>query len=875
MPGDPPLPTQPLQPAPRAGRSHHRRWLSGLVGFRGHPESDDGVPRDEASRCDVQLPEELWAKVAITLSPCEFMHLLLCRKDLIFQQDRNRLWHFFCHVKGFARGWVQDLQLSSGKYFEACGSSICPGTGSSSKKLLDSQVNWHFLFRRNSMAKVLPVPHLFTWLRIGNEELCFAILEADAEAIFPDHLAAKRCYSPELVMCALRSALFIGVGDTPPLRIRDLRAGRTGFPIRSSRFFVGESPASAVVEFPCTENSIRWAMPPYCELKEEQSQSYVDLVPSVGPNILGRKWGWLVEISGDGSFNPEPRWLHVASHKPAATVTVRDLCKDVSKLLEPFGTFKVWPASLQDPTKPADVEHGFELLRDLRWTQSERILIQKVTLPVRPGLDRWNADPEEHVAPVPGAPSETCKSKFQHVVFFQRDALRSPVALQYRQGRCCSKDATAAAADFAHLSTRECSRGVEALGNSSSSTASQLSRSATSSKCKMHVLHSRNLLTTSRGVRQFEFHPVRANTLLVGKKDGAVAIIDLEKDRQTHTCFVASHPILGLSWLHTEPQWAVVGASQSGALRLVKHDEGRPDAMEQVELEPFSHLSSLSMNCTDDFFMTSGFCVDVGLYDVTTGRRVNTFCGLHQNFINILRFAHRSPHLFATASFDHTCKVWDLRDPNIHADKPAMCCGTDTLNVMCCFAPDDSRLLVSGVDEALRQFDLRMHGQGTKFPVPTMNSSINYRRSLYMAGGEVVATVATNESFLRLYDAGAPHRCLGQVDFRNMLLNPPSARSIVSAGGRCTPSAGPFSRTMTRMTGSPAASTVHGGRPALAQDSLENGPCVEYLQSLRCHPSDPTLLGTLVAASEPNPESYIAAVRLEEVGTAYSAMYVG
>ncbi|CAE7158322.1 unnamed protein product, partial [Symbiodinium pilosum] len=83
---------------------------------------------------------------------------------------------------------------------------------------------------------------------------------------------------------------------------------------------------------------------------------------------------------------------------------------------------------------------------------------------------------------------------------------------------------------------------------------------------------------------------------------------------------------------------------------------------------------------TDDYFMTSGFCIDVGLYDVVTGRRIKTFRNLHQNFINILRFSHRTPQLFATASFDHTCKVWDLRDPNLNADKPVACCSTDTLN---------------------------------------------------------------------------------------------------------------------------------------------------------------------------------------------------
>ena len=79
---------------------------------------------------------------------------------------------------------------------------------------------------------------------------------------------------------------------------------------------------------------------------------------------------------------------------------------------------------------------------------------------------------------------------------------------------------------------------------------------------------------------------------------------------------------------------------------------------------------------------------------------------------------------------------------------------------MCSFSPDDSRLLVSGVDEELRQFDLRKGLgvapkspkspkssalqclAGSRFPVPCLGSSINYRRSLYVAGGDVVGSSA-------------------------------------------------------------------------------------------------------------------------------------
>merc|ERR1719160_2271268 len=140
---------------------------------------------------------------------------------------------------------------------------------------------------------------------------------------------------------------------------------------------------------------------------------------------------------------------------------------------------------------------------------------------------------------------------------------------------------------------------------------------------------------------------------------------------------------------------------------------------------------------------------------------MTTFRGLHQNFTNIVRFANRQPHMFATASFDHTCKVWDLRQP-LAADRAAASFQTDTLNVMCTFSPDDNSILCSGVDSTLQQFSLAAtsrgpismgprapgsapapapaagsapNSQGGRFPLPALTDDTNYRRSLYLASG--------------------------------------------------------------------------------------------------------------------------------------------
>eukprot|EP00931_Biecheleriopsis_adriatica_P089796 TRINITY_DN63875_c0_g1_i1.p1 TRINITY_DN63875_c0_g1~~TRINITY_DN63875_c0_g1_i1.p1 ORF type:complete len:930 (+),score=157.53 TRINITY_DN63875_c0_g1_i1:122-2911(+) len=835
-----------------------------------------GMEKEKVHACGkTQLPAEMWGNVAITLHPNQFMRLLVCRRNMVQKTERLRLWHFFCHFKGFARAWDS-------------------GSHPVSLPMCSAEVNWQLAYQQNAAAEVSETDNMSTWIRIGPEEVRLVIPEADTDRkeIFPDKVRECNFFPLCVLRRKLSRMLLFTHSAAVPFRLRELIAGRAGFLMLSTRCFADESPASAVVEWPLgltTGGDPIWQYPPHGKAPEEPL-SFSEVLPGkLGPLALGRRNGWLVELrcvapqeanaAGTHVASSSSRWVHVAEDKPAADVTLRDLCQAVHAELVALGSqaSHVWLACLEQPIRPTEeVELGFRLLRDLRWTQSECLTIHEVWVRTSP-TDRW-IDPEELSGTEPGQLSQG-GPKPKLLALLQRDALRRPAKLcAHRAAQWSSASAEAAAAlacvpsmvargsslrrGQAHtgMSAEEC--GIDGGQASASSSLSCKPRWKTTDQygCDQ-VLHSRRLLYTTSGVRQFEFHPVREEIMLVGKKDGSAAIINYNKDCQTHSMFLDNYPILGLSWLNTQPQWAVVAASQSGSMRFLQYDEGRGGTMNNVELEPFVHLSSLSMNCTDDFFMTSGFCIDVGLYDVFTGKRMKTFRNLHQNFINILRFAHRTPHMFATASFDHTCKVWDLRDPNIHADKPAMCCSTDTMNVMCCFHPNDMQLLVSGVDEALKQFDLRMHSQGSKFPVPALNSNVNYRRSLYLAGGNVVATVATNESSLQFYGTEAPHRWMGTIDFRNVLLRPPQNQR------RPAPRLAPRGGSLSAILAARRSSLNRAVPPAEQQEQVaaeDDGPRVEYLQSLRCHPSDPCLLGALVAASEPSPESYIAAIRLGE-----------
>ena len=252
------------------------------------------------------------------------------------------------------------------------------------------------------------------------------------------------------------------------------------------------------------------------------------------------------------------------------------------------------------------------------------------------------------------------------------------------------------------------------------------------------------ILRSTRDTRQFEFHPFDPNLILLGSRSGVVSIVDANRDFQTCQVRVDSSPILALSWMKLHANFALYGASLSGLVGMV--------CMESMNYQPicrFGNLSSISINCTDDFLLVSGFSKNISLFDIHTGNCVREFADIHTNFINIVRFANLDPNIYTTSSFDSLCKLWDLRDPN-----PVATHSSPTLNVMCSFSPNDDRVLVSGLDNSVTQLCVRSGFVPIEMPpITPTNTTTNYRRSVYLADGKRFITSGTDENFVRVIDA--------------------------------------------------------------------------------------------------------------------------
>ncbi|XP_051146853.1 protein DWD HYPERSENSITIVE TO UV-B 1 isoform X3 [Andrographis paniculata] len=262
--------------------------------------------------------------------------------------------------------------------------------------------------------------------------------------------------------------------------------------------------------------------------------------------------------------------------------------------------------------------------------------------------------------------------------------------------------------------------------------------------------------------RQFEYHPSDSSLMVFGTLDGEVVIINHESGKIVRNIpsLGAMNSVLGLCWLKRYPSKLIAG-SDNGSLRLydIKHIPAEGGWLHHtpgsINFDEFDQLTSVHVNSTDELFLASGYSKNVALYDIGTGRRLHVFADMHQEHINVVKFSNHSPSMFATSSFDQDVKMWDIRQ------KPIQPCYTATSsrgNVMVCFSPDDHYLLVSAVDNEVKQLlavDGRLH---MDFGIASTGSSQNYTRSYYMSGRDYVISGSCDEHVVRICCANTGRR---------------------------------------------------------------------------------------------------------------------
>ncbi|KAK4401723.1 hypothetical protein Sango_0913000 [Sesamum angolense] len=262
--------------------------------------------------------------------------------------------------------------------------------------------------------------------------------------------------------------------------------------------------------------------------------------------------------------------------------------------------------------------------------------------------------------------------------------------------------------------------------------------------------------------RQFEYHPSDSSLMVFGTLDGEVVVINHESGKIVSyiPSLGAMNSILGLCWLRKYPSKLIAG-SDNGSLRLydIQHmsttNRRLYHSFGSVTFDEFDQLTSVHVNSTDELFLASGYSKNVALYDINSGRRLQVFADMHREHINVVKFSNHSPSLFATSSFDQDVKMWDIRQkPN----QPCYTASSSRGNVMVCFSPDDHYLLVSAVDNEVKQLlavDGRLH---LDFGIASTGSSQNYTRSYYMSGRDYVISGSCDEHVVRICCANTGRR---------------------------------------------------------------------------------------------------------------------
>lgn len=224
--------------------------------------------------------------------------------------------------------------------------------------------------------------------------------------------------------------------------------------------------------------------------------------------------------------------------------------------------------------------------------------------------------------------------------------------------------------------------------------------------------------------------------------------------------------VFGLAWLNKRPDMFVCG-EHGGLIHMYNvgwmQDQTNGGCVHACER--FDGLTSISVSADDGRFAVSGYSHHIGIFDVGTGRRIETMSGCHAGVINVIKFGNTNANVLLTSSFDGCVRKWDLRERLGDGSRRAIFTArTSKDTVMACFSPDDQWFLVSAVDNEVGQYSAVDGRLALQLDIARTGNRYNYTRSYYMNDGDYIVSGSCMESVVRVYNARGSGALLTEVD---------------------------------------------------------------------------------------------------------------
>ena len=196
-------------------------------------------------------------------------------------------------------------------------------------------------------------------------------------------------------------------------------------------------------------------------------------------------------------------------------------------------------------------------------------------------------------------------------------------------------------------------------------------------------------------ITALEWDPLSASYLLVASVHGGVRLLDTDNLTTIQRFELPSNAaqVQALTWVPSAPGTFLCGDATSGLLRVFSAGRSQPLETLRLKKSGFRALYLLPVTTADHTVDESCDCIHiqskessvyaipgrlvcsfldggVGLYDLTHRRWVWLREQSHIETIFDCQFHPRHEHLLATASFDGTVKLWDVRDMSFVGGSP-------------------------------------------------------------------------------------------------------------------------------------------------------------------------------------------------------------